>query len=67
MKRLGERHVGISSNMHNDVVAGYGLQRNRRELSGDVVWNAIDDLGHLAVGDCKHGLTKAPEILVTFT
>ena len=64
--QVGERHVGISRNAHSNVVAGYGLDRNERELSRGVVRNAIDHLGHLSVGDRKHGLTKAPEILVTF-
>ena len=64
--QMGERYVGISGNAHSNVFAGYGLHRNWSELSRGVVRNAIDSLGHFSVGDRKHGLTKAPEILVTF-
>lgn len=49
------------------MVAGEGLHRNETKLSRDVVWNAVDNLGHFSVGDYKHGLTETPEILISFS
>ena len=65
--QVDKHHISISSDALNDVVAGYGLHRNQRELAWYVVWNTVDHLGHLAVGDGKHGLPKSPEIFVAFT